>query len=82
MGCPPFDENKDGDTTFLESIVVKGVRPARPEVPRVRAIKGKAELMPDGLWSLVERCWHKDKNRRPAAPALPQELASAGISLG
>lgn len=58
-GKHPFADHKR-DAQVILSVVVHKQTPARP------VDDGASLWLSDGLWSLMQGCWHKDAQSRPA----------------
>ncbi|KAJ7614116.1 hypothetical protein FB45DRAFT_938019 [Roridomyces roridus] len=56
----------------IESVLMRGGRPSRPP-----ACSGTPAL--EGLWALVEDCWHADPDSRPTAAQVVERLRGGDI---
>ena len=67
-GEVPFSNEK---TNWMVVVaVLRGDRPSRPEHPSFT----------DGLWRLIQRCWHQDPHLRPEIPEVSQTFASVSTN--
>ena len=63
-GEVPFSSLKT-NWTVLQA-VLQGDRPSRPGHPSCT----------DGLWALIQRCWHHEPHLRPEIPEVSQTFSS------
>jgi len=62
-GRHPFDLHSDEQVILL---LAKGSRPDKPN----------HEQFTSGMWSLTEKCWNKDPQKRPDTPKVLEKLES------
>jgi serine/threonine protein kinase len=46
---------------FIPALVMKGERPDRPRA----SSEGFSRNVSDGLWTLIQQCWHQEASQRP-----------------